>query len=206
MERRIRGRFGKALVPRADLLADIAAEYPIPHLRAEIIWDGAFEFDRQVGDAAPSVQRAIGKDAFCGAGLDTGGQLARIESVMTEIALCDDLLLRMKIADLIRTGRLAVLTSDTTVRIYEDDTILAPIGSVYRADRDAHRLFALVAVDRDMAAPYVRKPALLHGFHPCAKDAQGHAVFSLAGHRATPASDTASRINDHGPTDGVIRH
>jgi hypothetical protein len=126
--------------------------------------------------------------------------------MMTEIALRDDLLLRVEKTNLVGARGLAVLASDTAVWVHQDDAVFALIGCFHRADRNADRVFALVAVDRNVAAPNKRESTLFHGFHPRAKHAQGHVVFSLAGHRTALTPDTAIRVNDHGPTDVVVSH
>src|SRR5712671_4019105 len=54
MELRYRGN-RCAPVPRANVLADVAAENMISHRLAELLRDGAAQFDGQVGDALSGI-------------------------------------------------------------------------------------------------------------------------------------------------------
>src|SRR5690349_13569589 len=57
-ERRIIGRSGEAHIPRADVLADVAAEHPVPHLLALGRSELAVVLDREVRDARAGVEIA----------------------------------------------------------------------------------------------------------------------------------------------------
>lgn len=57
-------------IPRANHLADIAAEDPTADLLAQFCWDVVFELDREIGNATGRVDGSIRKDAVCGAGVD----------------------------------------------------------------------------------------------------------------------------------------
>ncbi len=60
-------------VPGTDLLADVAAEDPVAHLRPELLGDRPLQLDGQVGDAAAGVQLPGAADGVGGAGLDAAG-------------------------------------------------------------------------------------------------------------------------------------
>src|SRR5206468_168636 len=75
MEPRFTRRRGEA-IPRADLLAHVAAEDPVADERPQIARDRALELDREVGDAEPSVE-LVGRDDRAGrAGRDAAGARA----------------------------------------------------------------------------------------------------------------------------------
>ncbi len=57
-------------IPRADHLADVAAEYPISHLVTQINGNLIFQFDGEIRNAASRVNGAVRKDAVGGAGFD----------------------------------------------------------------------------------------------------------------------------------------
>ena len=61
--------FARESIPRADHLADIAAENPIPNLFTELRRDVILEFNGEIGNTAPRIDGAIRKDAIGGAGV-----------------------------------------------------------------------------------------------------------------------------------------
>lgn len=65
---------------RAYVLADVAAEHPVAHLRAQRKRDAAFEFDGEVGDAARRIEHA-GRRQGMGR---TGGEAARAAAAPAE--------------------------------------------------------------------------------------------------------------------------
>ncbi len=67
---------GRAAVPRADLLADVAAKDVAADSGVEIVGDGSLVLDGEVGDAARGVHTArVGRveQGLCRAGVDAGG-------------------------------------------------------------------------------------------------------------------------------------
>ena len=61
---------GRESIPRADLLADVASKNPIADFIAQVNRDVVFEFNREIGDAAHRINRAVGQNAIGGAGGD----------------------------------------------------------------------------------------------------------------------------------------
>src|SRR5208282_1317273 len=55
---RLRGN-RRAAVPRADFLADIAAEDVGAHALAMLLWNRTAEFDGEVRNAAPGIERPL---------------------------------------------------------------------------------------------------------------------------------------------------
>ena len=72
---------GKAQVPGANLLTDVAAENPVTHLGAQVDGNGVLKFDRQIGDTTAGIQCAVGQDAVRGAGLDAARATAAMVSL-----------------------------------------------------------------------------------------------------------------------------
>ena len=72
------------------------------------------------------------------------------------------MLLRIQIANFVRAGCLAIPASDTAVRIYQDNTVLALVGRFDRADGDTNRIITLIAVDGEMFSGNIREPSLFH--------------------------------------------
>jgi hypothetical protein len=60
------------------LLADVASEDPVLHVRAQVFGNVAFVFDGEEGDAAARVEGAVGEDALGGAGVDAAGAGAAV--------------------------------------------------------------------------------------------------------------------------------
>ena len=58
-------------VPRADPLADIAAEDPVPHFVSQLNRDVFLELDRKKRNAAACIDGPVWKDAIGGTGFDT---------------------------------------------------------------------------------------------------------------------------------------
>ena len=58
-------------IPRADVLADVAAEDPFTDQGPQLAGDGAAKFDREVGDAAARVDLLRSNDGLGRAGIDT---------------------------------------------------------------------------------------------------------------------------------------
>src|ERR1017187_9318843 len=48
-------RYRGAIVPRANVLADVAAEYVASHRLAKFSWNAVAQFDGQVGNTSPGV-------------------------------------------------------------------------------------------------------------------------------------------------------
>jgi len=68
-KRRIACRSREALVPRANLLANIAAKNPIPKQGAQISGDLFFQLNGQVGNTTPGIQRTVRQNTLRRTGL-----------------------------------------------------------------------------------------------------------------------------------------
>ena len=60
-------------VPRADVLADVAAEDVAPHAVPALLGDGALDLDGQVADAARGVEDVGGREGAGGTRVQAGG-------------------------------------------------------------------------------------------------------------------------------------
>jgi len=70
---------GREAIPWADNLTDITSEDPIPHEGAQREGNLPFEFNGQVRNTAPRIERSVGENAVSWAGLQAAGaRTARI--------------------------------------------------------------------------------------------------------------------------------
>ena len=68
---------GKA-IPWAYVLADITAKSPVFHFISELVWDGIFQLDRQVGNTTRTIHHSGLHDRIRRTGIDAGCASAAI--------------------------------------------------------------------------------------------------------------------------------
>jgi len=65
-------------VPRANILADVASEQPLPHFAPQVVRDRAAQLDRQVTDAPPAVELVWPDECVGRAGVEAASTRAAV--------------------------------------------------------------------------------------------------------------------------------
>src|SRR5687768_15282013 len=70
------GAFFREFIPGANFQTDVAPVNAVPNGGAELFWDGAFQFDREIGNAAAGIELERRGNGVGGAGINAAGASA----------------------------------------------------------------------------------------------------------------------------------
>src|SRR5258708_9566702 len=119
------------------------------------------------------------------------GLEVQLHAMRAKVALGGRVGLRIDIERVIRTGLHARLAPDTAAVVEIDDSIIAIVQGLGRANLDTRCVVAMITAHHAEVAARGGELALLDIFDPSAKNADRHAVLFLARDRTGMTSDTA---------------
>jgi hypothetical protein len=110
----------------------------------------------------------------------------------TPVALLHDVHPRVDVTGIVRANGHAVPTADAPVGIDQHNPIFSLVRSFDRANRDADRVFTVVAEKRQKGLAHVGIATFFDLFHPGTPDSQGDGILPLAGYGASVAANAFS--------------
>ena len=114
----------------------------------------------------------------------------------TEVALLGGVRVGINVKRVVGAGLHARLATDAAVAVEVDDSVVAAEQRGHRTDRDARRVFAMVATKHRKESARVGILTLFDVFDPGAKRAKRDFVFGFAGYGAGVTANAFTMIDD----------
>ena len=113
-----------------------------------------------------------------------------------EVALLGGVRVWINVERVVRASLHARLAPDATISVEVDDSVVASEQRGHRADRDARRVFAMIATQNRKESARIWILTFLDVLDPGSKGAKRDLVFGFAGYRAGVTADAFAMIND----------